>query len=88
MSDRIAAIRKLTKRQQEVLGMVMICQDAGQNPKILDRLAGLGLCEKEEQLMHFRDGLPPMNVPRYFMTYEQNYAYCCWAKEQGEGEEP
>lgn len=48
----------------------------------IQRLLGRSLIAREDRLIQFRDGLPPLKAPDYFVSLPVHYQWCTWASEQ------
>lgn len=78
-NEALAVIRRLTRRQQEVLSAVAIGQDGGHARPTLKRLLELGLIEEYEEPV---PGWPPMNIRRYDVPLFVHIAWAEWGSEQ------
>jgi hypothetical protein len=76
-----AQIASLPANQQEVLGQVCLGNDSGHAKATLKALERKGLVYSYPDLMHFKDGLPPMEVTCWSVEIAVHYAWCSWAAE-------
>ena len=71
---------EMTKKNFNLLGAVFAREIIGYSlqskSKEYERLAALGFVEYEKKLMHFKDGLPPMNIEGWKLTHAGRIAYC------------
>lgn len=72
-------IRKLPKKQRDVLGHICINQDGGHHQATLAALEKRGLIASYDEE---RGGHPPMTVKRWGVPIDVHMAWCEWCSEQ------
>jgi hypothetical protein len=75
----IGVIKKLTKNQLHVFGLIDISQDGGHHPKTLEALLNKKLIVSEEVTLNDRFG--KFIYTRYYVPLPIHYAWCEWCAE-------
>ncbi|MCK1453654.1 MULTISPECIES: hypothetical protein [unclassified Bradyrhizobium] len=48
----------------------------------LQKLIDCGLIVRQDKLLHFNDGLPPVRTEDYFVPVAIHYQWCVWGRER------
>lgn len=72
----------MTKAQIAAFEAIAINLSPSCSKKTLEALLENGLIASEKKLTHFRDGLPPLVTPTYYVPLPIHYQWCQWASEQ------
>jgi hypothetical protein len=75
----IEVIKKLSKNQLHVFGLITIGQDGGHHPKTLEALLNKNLIASEEVTLADRFG--KFIYTRYYVPLPIHYAWCEWCAE-------
>ena len=83
----------MTKKDLKLLGAVFAHEITGgslqSKSKEYLRLEKEGFVFLHKQTLHFKDGLPPMQVEGWNLTHKGHFEYCTSCKDEpGENEEP
>lgn len=73
---------RLTKRQQEVLGMVAISQDGGHGKRTLESLERHGLIERRQERSSYGRSGAVLAITRWDMPIAVHIAWCDWCSRQ------
>ncbi len=73
---------RLTEKQQQVLGLIAMNEDAGHHPQVLKSLVNKGLIEAYKEDSHDRYG--KLVITKYRMPLPVHIEWCNWCSKQYE----